>query len=291
MALSEEAMAAVAGLGIDMSKSVGQSLTSHDSTPTPDILGTPEAPIEINAEPEPIEEGSTMVEEVETPVEEETSTEEVEAPAEDESPEEVSDEAPEDIEWIKAGGKKVKVDYTDRARTKKAHELAAGFREMTASRDTIQKEFDSYKEEVASKIEVLDILNQHKDDPAELVRLFTGGKVDLEEWRQAQNAHEEKLSLMSDDELAAYQRQINDRVKDERIAALEAKIERSQADQEAATTSAREIERRHTLENAFNKYRMAGKLGDPMMEEALDNGLWPQFKAAMDKRRKGKRYI
>jgi len=283
MALSAEAQEQIAGLGIDLSKSRGNSLLQDytDDEPASSIEINPaetlaeEAPLEIATEEAPAE-----------PVEAEAQAETTEG---DSAPEEVQeadkaeerDTPTEDIEWIKADGKKIKVDHNDRVRNKKAHELAAGFRAKTLEVDNLKKEFDEYKEGRAKSDEVLKILNENKGDPAELVRLFTGGKVDLEQWRQAKNAEEEAISLMSPDELTAYQRQIHDRQKDAEIEALKAQI--TNIEEAGVNTSAEaETNRRNDLmASTFSRYMFRGKMEDSTNAETMDEMMWHSFQKAM----------
>ena len=283
MAFSAEAQEQIAALGIDLSKSRGNSLLQDytEDEPqssieiNPEVPLAEEAPLEIATEEAPAE-----------PVEAEADTEVVEGDSEPEAAQEADkaeegDTPTEDIEWIKVDGKKVKIDHNDRVRTKKAHELAALARKSTSERDLLKKEFDDYKEGRAKSDEVLKILNENKGDPAELVRLFTGGKVDLEQWRQAKNAEEEAISLMSPDELAAYQRQIHDGQKDAEIQALKAQI--TNIEENGVNTSAEaEASRRNDLmASTFSRFMFRGKMEDQVNAETMDEMMWHSFQKAM----------
>ncbi len=143
------------------------------------------------------------------------------------------------------------------------------------------KEFDEFKESRVKADQVLDILNENKGDVAELVRLFTGGKTDLEQWRQAKNAEEEAIATMSPDELAAYQRQINDRQKDTEIAKLQSDIESMK---QAGTTSSAEAEesrRNDLMSSTFSRYMFRGKMEDQVNAETMDEMMWHSFHKAM----------
>lgn len=284
MELSAEAQAKIAGLGINLEASRGNSLLEDYTESGPESredepLSITPSPAELDKEQE-VEIGESTIDTADQIPEAAESESELEATTETDESEETQTPT-EDVEWIKADGKKIKVDYSDRDRTKKAHELAAGFRAKTVEVDNLKKEFAEYKESRSKKDEVLDILNQHKDDPAELVRLFTGGKVDLEQWRQAKNAEEEAIATMSEGEFAAYQRQIHDQQKDAEIEKLRSEIEGiKQAGIES--TSAIEQKRKDDLiGSTFTRYRFAGKMEDATNAQTMDEMMWHAFNKAM----------
>jgi hypothetical protein len=187
-----------------------------------------------------------------------------------------------DIEWIKADGKKTKVDYKDRNRIRKAHELAALARKTTADRDNLKKEFDEYKEGVSQKLEAFDILQQNKEDIHELVRLISGGKMDLEDWRKAKNAEEEEIAMMSPDELAAYNQQLAQNAHNAEINNLKAQIQKMEEDKTNNSVQASEARKASVVNPAFSKYRFAGKLGDPTGEHRIDSMMWQSFINTME---------
>lgn len=284
MELSAEAQAQIAGLGINLNASRGNSLLQDYTEDGPESredeqLSITPSQAELDKEPE-VEIGKEPLDTADQITEAAEGESELEATAEtDESGE--TQTPTEDVEWIKADGKKIKVDYSDRDRTKKAHELAAGFRAKTVEVDNLRKEFDEYKESRSKKDQVLDLLNEHKDDPAELVRLFTGGKTDIEEWRKAKNAEEEAIATMSEDEFAAYQRQIHDQQKDAEIEALKAQIE---GIEESGQKSVQELEtkrRNDLIGSTFNRFRFAGKIDDPTNAQTMDEMMWHAFNKAM----------
>ena len=292
--LSAEAMQSIQGLGIDLGKSANNSIQS-DGTVIERAPGNPsprgeaafdDTPIEINPiEPEDavpedqLENPAAIEQDIPKPEDlpEESPLKEA-AEAEDS---EERDTPKEDIEWIKADGKKIKVDHNDRARNKKAHELAAGFRGLTSKFDNVTKEFGEYKESMAKKSQVLDILNEHKDDPAELVRLISGGKLDLEEWRKAKNSEEEAIASMTEDEFTAYQKQIHDRQKDTKIQELEDRLESME---QAGVTSSAEAEtsrKNDLLSTTFKRFMFRGKLEDTISAETMDEMMWHSFNKSM----------
>ena len=285
MAFSAEAQEQIAALGIDLSKSRGNSLLQDYTEDEPQAINTSieinpvetpeEAPVEIAMDEAPAE-----------PVEVETQAETNEG---DSAPEEVQeadkpeerDTPTEDIEWIKVDGKKVKIDHNNRTHNKKAYELAAGFRAKTVEFDNLKKEFEAHKESVVKESQVMNILNENKGDINELVRLFTGGETDLEQWRQAKNAEEEAIATMSEDEFAAYQRQVNDQKKDAEIEALKAQI--TNIEETGANTSAEhETKRRNDLvSSTFSRYMFRGKMEDQVNAQTMDDMMWHSFNRAM----------
>lgn len=208
--------------------------------------------------------------------EEKDSDEDAPEPEEDEEPSE------EDIEYVPANGKKVKVDFKNRDHIKKTYALAALARPMQARADKAVAELESLKSETAEDTEILNRLDElvEAGDDEGIYRLVTGGKnlVDLfGQWQEEQG----KLAEMSPEELEAYKdRQEVERRKQE-LARREAAIEARERDAESKLSKSELQEQQSWVNSAFNKQRFAGTLGDKSREQRLDNMVFNSVKATL----------
>jgi hypothetical protein len=181
----------------------------------------------------------------------------------------------EDIEYIKADGKKVKIDYTDRERIKKVHQMAAGARKWQSERDSAIKELTELKEkhsEVQSILDKCDAFVKDGDDEG-LFRLITGGK-ELEDLVQARIEEREELSVKSPAEIDAWKnkKEHDKRMKEleRREAAYEARI--AEADKKLDESD--KLRQQSMVNSVFNEHRFAGKFGDAKREYRADKMLW-----------------
>jgi len=216
---------------------------------------------------------------------EEESNEESETAVESEETEETEvddseeEEQPEDIEYIQADGKRIKVDYSDRERIKKVHQMAAGMRKFQSERDTAIKERDEIKpkyEELKSLFSKADSFIGENDDDG-LFRLITGGR-ELEDIVTAREQERGKMSKMSQEEIDAYTEK---KATDKRTADLnkrEAVLKKREEDADAKLNTSEKTRQQTMVETAFNKYRFAGQLGDDAQaksnEDFIDSTMW-----------------
>ena len=188
----------------------------------------------------------------------------------------------EDIEYVPANGKKVKVDFKNRDHIKKTYALAALARPMQARADKAVAELESLKSETAEDTEILNRLDElvEAGDDEGIYRLVTGGKnlVDLfEQWQEEQG----KLSEMSPEELEAYKdRQEVERRKTE-LERREAAIAAREREAESKLSKSELQEQQSWVNSAFNKQRFAGTLGDKAREQRLDNMVFNSVKATL----------
>lgn len=216
-------------------------------------------------------------------VEEEESKEsegEAEEPAEEKS-------ASEDVEEVVVtddqGKRKIKIDYNDRERVKKAHIQAAGMRKFQAERDKITKEYKEYKADASPKLEKLEQLSSvfEKDGLDGMIRLLTGGKQTLDSLIEERNREKARIEMMSPAERRAYEKEQEAEELKARLAAVEkAEEERNNKfKQEKIETEVARVSSH--MQSSFEKYRFDGRLGDPSLESRLDRMLWNDTKAAL----------
>lgn len=274
MPLSETAQKALDALqGKDVSPEGVPTTITEVSQPEPvgpedDISSYLNSPAE-----EPAEEATA-----EDAVEEQKSSEEV--PASDDAdepakPVELSEEK--DVEYVAVTDhtgkrKKIKVDYSDKNKIRKAFEMAGGMRKFQAERDSIKKEFEEFKETAGQKASSFDkleeiyqdegfsgLVNFLEDDPQAFDRL-------VDEALELRNAGPEAIA-QHEQSLEAKRKS---RAEQKRLAELESR-EKGLQEREEAMEEARLESQIHP---AFDRYRFAGKLGDADQEYMLDEMVW-----------------
>lgn len=236
----------------------------------------------------PTEETETPEEAVADPEPVETDEEATDHEPEEDSPETSEDQddepegTPEDSieEVTTADGKRIKIDYSDRDRIKRAHLLARQGRVWQSERDSARKELEAIKPEFDEIKGVLDALEDAKDDPAELYRLITGGQ-DWEELIEKEIAQREEVANLTPAQLEVYNKhKIAEKREAElrkREAAWEKKLEDAQRKEEEAARSNQSA----MFKSAFNEFRFAGTLGDKVKEHKLDKKVWNNIKAEL----------
>ena len=190
---------------------------------------------------------------------------------------------PDDIEYIKADGKKIKVDYSDRERIKKVHQLAAGARKWQSERDNAIKERDELQakyEEAQSILSKADKFVEDGDD-AGLYHLITGGK-NLDDLVEARMEEQGRLATMSPEERDAYTNKQELERKEKALAKREEAIrmreEKAQADLD---TSDRKLQQ-SMVNAAFNKHRFHGQFGNAKDEQKADRMLWREVISTLE---------
>ena len=138
--------------------------------------------------------------------------------------EEDETEAEDDIEIVATkDGKKIKIDYSDRNSIKRAHLLAKQGRTWQAERDNAIKERDELKTYGADRDEVLQALEDAKDDIPELYRLITGGE-DWEAMIENEIRQREEIAQLTPEQLEVYNKhKLNER-RDPRTGAARSRV-------------------------------------------------------------------
>lgn len=187
-----------------------------------------------------------------------------------------------------SGRRKLKVDYKDRAKIKKAYELAAGMRKFQAERDKALAEAKSAK---AVQAEHADLTKSwsaleeafDKNGVAGLVNLLSKKPGSYEQFIEAEVARRQRKAEASPSELKSIE--LEERLEAaERVAAAREKqvqeyLEKGKSERETAEKRSAEA----VLHPTFNKYRFAGQLGDEGLEGRLDSAIWEQSRAELSK--------
>jgi hypothetical protein len=206
--------------------------------------------------------------------------------ASEESEEKTSDSDTQepDIDYIKAGGRKIKVDFSDRDKIKKAYQMAAGMRQFQKERDDARKAMDSLKGEVEelkglwNKIETA----ASRNDYNELMKIMTAGKVDFDTVLKQRLEREKFREEATEDEIR--QMDLEEQIKnlqaqlEKQSAEFEEKVGKAQTDREEAELKSLESK----ITPVFDRYRFHGKLGDPDAEHMMDEMLWTRTLTKLD---------
>lgn len=173
---------------------------------------------------------------------------------------------------------KITADYQDRAKIKKAYEMAAGMRKFQAERD---QERTSAKELQAQYGEIKEVWDKLED------AYQSGGVeglIDLLEGRQGahkdyiakqveRELYKESLNPAERAQLEYHERlEANRRAEESRDRIRKQELERM----EARLAEADEKETRALITPSFERYRFKGKLGDPVAEHHFDQAVWMQ---------------
>ena len=235
-------------------------------------------------ETQPVEEVSAEAD-VEDIVESSESGDEQELSLEDESgeSEEASEEESEpalpSVEYVKADGKKVKIDYEDREHIKRVYQKYAAQTRYQTERDNYKTQLEDLKAEHSKQSEMISLLNENIEDPAEMYRLFTGGKDIKEQFREWQK-EEDNFALLSKAEQKAY---LNAKA----IEAKQKELDKREAAMNRKVQESTELEDRAKLEqqqalvtSSFEQYRF-NEVTDPDEAYKLDKRLWNDIKSRL----------
>lgn len=237
--------------------------------------------------PEPTTEVSADTEvedlEVETEVDSDTSipdgdTDEAEIEVDDSEEGEPQTPA-DDIEYIKAGGKKVKVDFNDRENIKRVYAMAAGARQWQAERDSLKTTNTELEKKYGEIKETLDFLEDNRHDDEKIFELTTGKS--LNETFKAWAEEQQMIVGMTESEKELY---LSNQDHRQRIAEVEKRERQLQAKLENASkleAEAAESKQTSIANPIFFKYNFDNELGDPQLEYNLNNMLWDATKKEM----------
>lgn len=172
--------------------------------------------------------------------------------------------------------RKIEIDYSDRMATRKAHEMAAGFRKMQAERDQLvrkEKESSGKFQEVNTNWQLLEKAFSQKgiEGVVDLLEGRSGAYQDnvkkgYERQKFLESASPQELKALEAQEAAETARRENARIRKENEEFKE------QITKERETAELRSLESR--VHPVFNKYRFAEKLGDNTDEHMFDEMLW-----------------
>ncbi len=192
------------------------------------------------------------------------------------SDEDDSETSVEDIEWINAGGKKVKVDYSDREKIKRVTAMAAGARQWQSERDEFKTQLDDVSGKYTELKETMDYLEEIKDDHADLFEAITGNTLEskFREWAEEQNM----LSGMTDNEKSMYLSNQEHTKRMREVERQKVELQKQLDNAEKERQEAAEAKQTGIANPVFFKYNFDNELGDPKAEYRLNNMLWGEAK-------------
>lgn len=182
------------------------------------------------------------------------------------------------VKGLPGGGRKtIKVDYSDREAIKKAYLKAAGMDKFRKERDSYKKELEEIKAGNDANLEDFRKLNEafEKDGVKGLIKLLKADS-ELDTILEERAQEREYLANLTAEERAKLERQkLNEEWEAKFNAEKEAResiVRRTQEQEEAS--AAKELQ--SLLAPSFERYRMQGKLGNPALENTLDNAIFTE---------------
>lgn len=269
------------------------SINLSSTSPTSDSESTPtEEPSQEPAEKSVVEEWNewSAAEETEGEAEQELSAE-GDSDDSQEASEATAKEESGDIEELTVKGpngrqKKLKVDYSDKDKIKRAYRLAY------EGRAVWQKERDEAKNQLSETRSELESLQKdwekletayEKNGVAGLVDLLEGRDGAYQDYLKQEMQRQERLESMTDSERRAYEREQEIQAEKQRAAKLQEeydkKLREIQEQQEQADIRALESK----IHPSFDRYRFRGKLGDEVAETEFDEMLWNRALTSLEK--------
>ena len=216
--------------------------------------------------------------------EEDAESEEVEVSDTDDEEEEVDeiDDEPElpSVEYVKADGKRVKIDYSDRDHIKRVYQKFAAQTRYQAERDNYKSELAELTEKHSKQSEMIDLLNENIEDPAEMFRLFTGGKDIKEQFREWQK-EEDQFSLMSKAEQSAYLNTKKSEARAKELDKREASLNRQTQESADKESQANLTHQQSLVTSAFETVRF-NEVTDADEAHSLDRRLWNDVKIRLE---------
>ncbi len=174
------------------------------------------------------------------------------------------------------GKKQIRINYSDRAATKRAYELAHGSRKWQSERDRALAENKKLTETTQGDRKMVGALEKAWEEGGEaaVLDLIAGRQGAHNAWLDKELAKRELYKKGKPEEIAAYEKQ-------ERLEKIERDLARRdardaerekamKADKEAADIARLE----GTMHPIYEKYRFDGKLGNTEDEEFFDDILW-----------------
>lgn len=192
-----------------------------------------------------------------------------------------------DIETVLVKGtegrkEKVKIDYSDRKAIKQAFLKAAGMRKFQAERDAalkthrdLEKEHDGLKKDF-DKIE-----QAFAEHGAKGIVALLGGE---DAWQSAVDdelSHRDYVSSLTADEKYQLELKKRDEQYKKQLSSEQEKREmfQKQVEEREEQAALRELESK--LHPSFDRYRFAGKLDDPAVENMYDQAIWDQVRSRL----------
>lgn len=168
--------------------------------------------------------------------------------------------------------RRLEIDYSDRAKIRRAHELAAGARKWQAERDQAL----GREKELTGRVSSYDLMEKAWAERGEegVVDLLAGRKGAYQERIQRQMERAKFLANASPEEVQALKDREEGEANRKRIEAQEKRtqeLEKKLVEKEEAFEM-RALESQ--VHPVFHKHRFAGRLGNEAQEQMLDEMLW-----------------
>lgn len=191
------------------------------------------------------------------------------------------------VEVIKAAGKRLKVDYNDREATRRAHIKAAGMRKAHQDLNAANKRIQALETNLQSVEENLPLIRslveaQETGDTESVFKAVFGDDFSLQSVIQERMERERLREAATPEELAAMdleEQLLTEKKERER---LETKVKKDLEQAESARDAAEIRSLEAKVHPVFDKYRFAGKLGDPHAEQIMDEALWSRTMSKLD---------
>jgi hypothetical protein len=256
-----------------------------------DLRSAFNSPDSVQPAPEPSqeapEEGDAEVVEAS-----EQSEESSQSPSEsqDSEVEKVSAESKSDIEEItitdSKGKRTLKVDFSDRDKLKKMVQLAAGARKWQQERDLERAERAKEREEAKKLTEDMGKFEKAYgqggyEGVKNLVELLEGSGS-FDKFLEQATAERDRWDSMTESERREVEFERKQQSEQSRLKELESKYESKLAELTSRQEQAEVKSLESKLHPAFDRYRFAGKLNDPVAEQRLDRALWSQAMESLE---------
>lgn len=174
------------------------------------------------------------------------------------------------------GKRKVKIDFNDRAKIKKAYEMAYGMRKFQAERDAVKKELAEIQSKQSELQDAWDAIEKAYQDHGVEGLLST-----LLESEDAYQQHVDSIikrarlrEEASPDELRRLEAEERAEQAERRAEQLLKKQEEEAAKQAETRAKTEQAALQAVVDPAFKKWSFDGKLGDAELEQQYDEALW-----------------
>lgn len=178
------------------------------------------------------------------------------------------------VEVVEIDGKKYKVDFSDKEQVRKYVRMAARMSKFQSERDQTKAQLSTIEPEYKELKGLMDQMQQHKDSPEALVKIFSGGKLDLDtivrqrlerERLMAEATPEERAQMELKEQLAESRRQHDDLKR-----SVETQLKSATEQKRAAEKQSLQAQ----LTPVFHELSFDGKLGNPKAEAIMNGALW-----------------
>ena len=218
------------------------------------------------------------------PLEEEEKASE----SDSEASEEDSSEDPDYEEVLVKGPngrrQKLRIDYSDREKIKKAYLQAAGMRKAFQERDQALSQLKQYTEgEAKEKLEAWDYLQEayERDGIRGLIEAIEDDPNAYDNFLEQEIQRREQLALMTPEERRAYELEQEKARKDAEVERLRQEMEEFKRSVMEEKEKAELTSLENIVSSAFEAYSFDGALNDPEKETLLNEMLWARGREAL----------